>query len=538
MKTRALILLLSLLLSAPLSVQSADPWQPVGDGIDYQEFHTAEPNDIFVARMDRSTPSAILDSAIAEGRISHATERVSQIFKRYDDAINFWGGSWGPRNQVVVAINGSYFNNIGAPESGQIASGWYAKRFSDLGGGSGLGYRMDRSVFIGQCVFHAPQKQSVAIQRAGQAVTDLRIDGLNIPRGADQLILYTPQYDDYTHTNANGLEVRIEMTRPTLVLPYPNGARGVVRQILNGQGQTLIPFDHIVLSASGSARERLLANLRLEDEILISQEISPLDKDCVGPYDQPWAKTYASIGGAGNILRDGQIIPSTEQGGIVRAPRTAMAYNDRYIFFIVVDGRNPKRSVGMTFDGLAEFARTTLGARWAVVQDGGGSSVMVVNGQVKNHPVSACNVTYLPLVISPALEGPPSPFPTPVAPSSDDVFLFSCERKVANAMLMINVQPAAWSRALRPFDLVSVASPSEIRLGPGSNYPGFASAAAGSVGYVVPHAANLNGIAARGTHWWKVSFGRATGWVDEQALRYQGTLPLNYPTAPALQPEP
>ena len=43
---------------------------------------------------------------------------------------------------------------------------------------------------------------------------------------------------------------------------------------------------------------------------------------------------------------------------------------------------------------------------------------------------------------------------------------------------------------------------------------------------------------ARGTHWWKVSFGRCTGWVDEQARRYQGAMPLNFPIPPAPQPEP
>ena len=164
---------------------------------------------------------------------------------------------------------------------------------------------------------------------------------------------------------------------------------------------------------------------------------------------------------------------------------------------------------------------------------------MVVNGKVVNHPVSACNATYLPLVSAPVLEGPPAPNPAPAPPASDDIFLFSCERKVANAMLMLNVQPAAWSQALRPFDLVTLSGVSDIRLGPGNNYPAFAAAPAGSVGYVVPQAANLNGIAARGTFWWKVSFGRTTGWVDEQALRYQGALPLNYPAAlTSVQPEP
>ena len=62
-------------------------------------------------------------------------------------------------------------------------------------------------------------------------------------------------------------------------------------------------------------------------------------------------------------------------------------------------------SVGMSIHELAVFARDTLGATWGVAQDGGGSSTMVINGQVVNN--TFCNnytaveySTYLPLVIT------------------------------------------------------------------------------------------------------------------------------------------
>ena len=35
-----------------------------------------------------------------------------------------------------------------------VQSGWYAKRFDDLGGGSGFAWKLDRSAFIGECVDH------------------------------------------------------------------------------------------------------------------------------------------------------------------------------------------------------------------------------------------------------------------------------------------------------------------------------------------------------------------------------------------------
>jgi hypothetical protein len=510
----------------PVTAQVDDPWQAAGDGIAYHEFHTAEPNDIYVARMERSNPSAILDSAVGEGRISHGTEKVSEMFRRYDDAINFWGGSWGQRNRVVVAINGSYFNEIGAPDSGQVTSGWYAKRFTDLGGGSGLAYGLNRSVAIGQCVLNDRAKQTVTMIHKGRADTTLAIDGLNIPRGADQLILYTPQYDDFTHTTSNGLEVLVEMTRPTLILPFPASADGFVRQIRDRQGQSLIPFDHIILSASGKSRERLLDGLQSGDRVRISQEITSFDKDCASSYLHNWSKTYASIGGAFNVLRDGQVVSSSEKGATVKNPRTAMAYNDQYIFFIVVDGRNPRRSVGMTFAEVASFARDTLGATWAILQDGGGSSVMVVNGQVKNHPVSACYVVYLPLIIKGGDPQQPDGTPTPSTTTDPRS---SCERSVANAMLMINVQPAERSPTFRAFDLVLIPTQAEIRLGPGSNYPAFRTLPPGTQGLVLPHDQNLNGIKAKDSYWWKVAVGSNTGWIDERAIVRRGAVFFSFP---------
>jgi hypothetical protein len=478
--------------------------------------------------MDRNNLSAILDSGIAQGRISYGTEKVSDQFKRYDDAINFWGSYWGQRNKVVVAINGSYFNWNGVPESGQIISGWYAKRYSDFGGSSGFGYRTDRTIFIGQCVVNPADKQLVSIVRGGATIASWQISGVNVSRADNQLILYTPQYDDATHTAATGLEVLVELSRPTLVLPQPAYASGTVRKILDLKGATFIPFDHVVLSASGSVRTQLLGTLQVGDEVRISQEITTYDKDCQTPYNQTWTKTYASVSGGFNNLRDSQIIATTEAGGLAKNPRTVIAYNSQYIYFIVIDGRT-QRSVGMTYAEAAAFARDTLGATWATTQDGGGSSVMVVNGAIKNHPVSQCKAAiFLPLVVNngsaAALQAAPTPTPPNATPAAADTTtaaysLYTCEREVANSMMMINVVPAARSGKFPASAAVTLTAAAEIRLGPGTNYPAFTTLQAGARGLVLsPHSGTLNGIAAKNLSWWKVAFGSVEGWVDERFL--------------------
>jgi exopolysaccharide biosynthesis protein len=72
---------------------------------------------------------------------------------------------------------------------------------------------------------------------------------------------------------------------------------------------------------------------------------------------------------------------------IQRNPRTAIGWNDREFFMVVVDGRAPGLSVGMTFSELASLM-LKLGCKDAMNLDGGGSSTLWLNGKVVNHPSS------------------------------------------------------------------------------------------------------------------------------------------------------
>lgn len=68
-----------------------------------------------------------------------------------------------------------------------------------------------------------------------------------------------------------------------------------------------------------------------------------------------------------------------------RAPRTAVGLKkDGTVLVLVVDGRSSD-SKGLTLQELATYF-LRLGARDAVNFDGGGSSIMVINGEVVNKP--------------------------------------------------------------------------------------------------------------------------------------------------------
>ncbi len=168
---------LSLVVPAPQTT-SSQVWQPVAAGISYREFFLDQPNHLYVARMERKNPNLILDTSLGQGKISAGLETVREMAGRYDQELNYWGETWGSRNQVVVAINGFFYDpDSGVPWSGQVLSGWYSKRFDDRHNGSGLVWTFDRNIFIGGCVVHPPARQTVNFGAGLQ----INFDGINIP---------------------------------------------------------------------------------------------------------------------------------------------------------------------------------------------------------------------------------------------------------------------------------------------------------------------------------------------------------------------
>ncbi|MEW5869466.1 MAG: phosphodiester glycosidase family protein [Chloroflexota bacterium] len=467
------------------------PWQALAAGIDYQEFYLEHPNHLYVTRMQRDQANLTLDSSIAQGRLSGGLETVRDMAARYDQSIAYWDGEWGARYQVVAAINGYFYDTeSGIPRRGQVQSGWYARRFDDRENASGFAWTMERQAFIGGCVVHPRNKQLVKFLEAGE---ELNFDGLNTPRGDDDLVIYTPQYDASTLTGDEGFEALVELERPLGLIPAPAMVEGVVRVVRDGQGNMPLPFDHVALSASGAAAEPLRKLAQVGARVGISQEMRHLQPDCRTPNLLDWSGTYAAIGGSFYFLKDGAVQALGELGAVLRSPRTALAFNDRYIFFIVVDGRDDFSSLGMSMVELALFARNRLGARSGVALDGGGSSTMIVNGELKNRPNTE--------VQDPAAqEG-------------------RIERAVANGMFMAVVLPRELSGRFQVGQALQTTGETTLRLGPGDNYAVLAALPAGSTGVVVEHSNGLNGVLAKGTYWWKVAFGDLVGWVEEEGIR-------------------
>jgi hypothetical protein len=513
-------------------------WMEVGEGIEYRKFHFSDPRpmDIFVTRMDRSNLDVIIDTGIAQGRLSEGIETVLGMTIRYDQTINYWDKTWGNRSQVVVAVNGYFFNNqpyqgpIGVPWSGQIHSSWYSKRYDDYIGNAGFTWTLSREAFIGDCVYHPASKQKVSFERSSYQPN---LQATNVLREDERLILYTPQYDNNTRTTSTAgepvLEILVEMTRPTSVLPAPAKALGHIRQIRDQDGSTLLPFNHVVLTAWDSVRDTLLNRISLGqiavgDTVEISQEIAICPES---PFDD-WTNAYAGLGGDYHFLNDGQIRTDFDNpDAAVPNSRTAVAYSPSYVYFVVVDRWNPGVSEGITIPELADFIKYTLHATDAVAQDSGGSSTMVINREVVNN--TTCNFTDCRNDSgAPMISGNPN-----IERISPELLLNRDENlygvladpdqvnvapAVANALLMVVVGEKRVSDSFEPGGAAVPMVDTKIRLGPGSIYNSIGIAQKDSTGVFQSHSNQMNGVLATGDYWWKVSFGGLTGWVREGDL--------------------
>ncbi len=475
-------LLLAFLLAVLPSSRPAqsEEWIPVAPGVDYRLYSLRGPIRVHVARLSQSSRDVIVESSIASGELSTGFETVSGMARRYDGSLIAWGGEWGPRARVLVAINGSsYDSETGQPYGGMFQSGWYAKEYGSLAGGTGFVWTTEGVGVLRGCVNHEDGRQVVTRLATGDRFD---LGPINLERRDDGLILFTPQFGASTPQGEREIEAVLRVDKPMGIVPLPRSATGTVVEVRDGHGGTPLLFDQVVLAGQGTYAENFLRVLQPGEPLGLSREITDLGFGCRSEGSFDWTDAYAGIGGGFVFLRDGEVQSSDEVGAFVHDPRTAVCLNDEFVYFVVVDGRQDSVSVGMTLDNMAAFCRDELAARWGLNQDGGGSSAMWVDGAIVNLP-------------------------------SD-----GRERGVANGLMMVAVEPALRSgRFAEGFD-VTVQASGEVRTGPGPSFPVLQTTAPGETVRIAQTASSLLGVFTDGSYWWKTEVAGELGFLPEQSL--------------------
>ena len=200
----------------------------------------------------------------------------------------------------------------------------------------------------------------------------LAIEGVNRERKSDDLVIYTPAFGRTTLTGGDGVEVVV--------------IRGNVASVNSDLGNSVIPANGFVVSASGSFSEGLVAAAKKTSTVTLTHTWVGLPSEFV----KDRAKLDV-VAGVPQLIKNGRVDITWEQEKSsksfveTRHPRTAVAkLKDGKFLMITVDGRT-EASGGIGLNDLAAYL-LELGATDAMNLDGGGSTTMFVGGKVVNHP--------------------------------------------------------------------------------------------------------------------------------------------------------
>lgn len=254
--------------------------------------------------------------------------------------------------------------------------------FFELPGGRPVGAH----VSTGDILIGPGRRPVVAVTDRGLAQGHARIEGW-IAHGSDTfpVMQINRRMDDTTArpdplllTPAAGIEPRTGAIRIRSFDGGTGRGRGVVRDPRSASG--LLEPGELALENARSWAARRAAGDTVEWSVQVKVQGS----------DEPIVE---AVGGFPTLIRSGVAVLSDQEGirpafGENRHPRTAIAWNDSTVFLVVVDGRQPPWSDGMTLRELTDLL-LGLGAREGLNLDGGGSSAMVIRGETVNRPSDA-----------------------------------------------------------------------------------------------------------------------------------------------------
>lgn len=253
------------------------------------------------------------------------------------------------KNHSIAAVNGTYFK----PQNGiPLGTLMINKKLY-----TGPIYNRV-AMGIGKNEFKMAQVQFSSTLKSGRNI--IKIDNINQPRIlSTYVLLYTKDWGQTSPTPPKyGVNIAIQNNQITTI----------------SYGSTTIPDDGFVISGPKSKLEPFLSAKKLNIDIKMIPE---------------WENVNHIISGGPYLVKDNEVfidVNAQKLSAITgKNPRTAIGYTAENEFIMVtVDGRETN-SVGMTLGELARMMKS-FGCVNAMNLDGGGSSVMYVNGQIVNSP--------------------------------------------------------------------------------------------------------------------------------------------------------
>lgn len=317
------------------------------------------PWSVHLVKIDRQNPDYELHTTLGAGQITGMTTLTEQV-KALPPALG----------RPMAAINGDFYLTSpraynGDPQGLQILDGElvsgpvadYPCFWIDAQGRPQTG--------IVQPVFRVTWKHGTTT-----------VFGLNEERHDDGATLYTPRMGPSTGTKNGGREIILEAADTSVTnafLPLRPGVkvRAKVRAIRDAGDTPLTPGIMVI-----SLGPRLLVDapvVDVGDIIELSTSTVPDLEGC-----------QTALGGGPRLVMDGKPVGGWRNPH-QRHPRTALGWNKDHLWLMLVDGRQPGLSVGMSFTEMADYF-IKLGCTHALNLDGGGSASMWLLGQTVSSP--------------------------------------------------------------------------------------------------------------------------------------------------------
>ena len=337
----------------------------VGPGVTAAKFDIpALPLKVSVTEMDLTNPYIVMETCLG-GEKSVACETPVNMAIR----------NTRPGHEVVAAVNGDFFmtsptNEVGLPLSGQVRNDELV-----LSGHNRACLALDENnrPYIDRLTFSG-RVTSGSHSFALNLVNRMRYAYENI--AANQSFLFTRSYGPVTYdASTSGKMVLLRPAEGDFRWLANGVEHCVIEDIFDAQGSRTIPDGKAILWLKGTYANQV-DWMNVGDVLDISFSFKLNN----GPQD---VNIRQLIGGSNHIImQNGQFMEDWAE----RHPRTAIGFNadSTRLYFVVVDGRH-LTSVGVTLLEMKGIF-DALGAVTAVNLDGGGSSCMVVNDEVLNHP--------------------------------------------------------------------------------------------------------------------------------------------------------
>ncbi|HEY4551920.1 MAG TPA: phosphodiester glycosidase family protein [Bacillaceae bacterium] len=323
--------------------------RPVGPGVNETRMTLDSlrgRQEAFVMHVDTQNPDVHIEAGLPNGKdfgMQTVRDQAAAVSK--------------PGRTVIGGVNGDFYDTSnGIPIGSVIKDGKILKAANT----EMFGIKTNGEAIIGQ-----PNPQFFIIANGSAS----KIHRLNEPRGSNQLAVYTPDRKS-TGTASDGTEVIL--TDISGDVREAGTITAKVEAVLPGSGNNLIPEGKLVISGHGTQAEWLSA-LKEGQALELNTTVAA-----------GWEDVKEALGGRITLVKNGQKVVIPESSfTTATAPRTAAGIKaDGSIFFLVLDGRQPGYSEGVTIYELQELMYE-LGAAEALNLDGGGSSTFLsrTNGE-------------------------------------------------------------------------------------------------------------------------------------------------------------